>query len=756
MKERLAILIIGILLASCSANKYLPQGEKYFEGHEMKYIGPHSEVPYDVEAVLLSDLKPEPTMRILISRPGTWLYETMGEVKKDKGLKHFIKYKLGRKPTYLSEVNLDRNEKYVESKMRAAGFFRADVKAAPDTTKHRAKVEYMITAREPYRFDTLFICRAPTALCDTILAAHRADPVIIGGELFRRATLTEARHVTAEYFNNRGYYYFRPEFTYFQADSNDLSHGVDLRWQVREDLPSTVTSVYTIDDVTINLAADSKNTETIGDSIKVIIDRDHLFLKPRKLLPFIAYEPGERYNLKDEEVTLKQLNRLEVFEFVNIQYDPDTLDGNRSLQTRLLAAPRKRRSISAEAYVSTTSTNYTGPGLEFEYYDRNTFRGAEKFRFTATGRYETQLSGSRKGQNSFDLTLLATYLIPRVGLPFVGQSKNGNVPSTKYHIQYRIYHQPQYYSQSNLGVGFGYEWLEGEALHHDLTLVGLDYVKLLKTSDNLERLFDEGILFRESFDNQLILGPSYSITYAPAPKIDKRWRYYIGGSVGLAGNGFYGFFKLIDAAKSDGGQYKVAGVPFAQYARFQTDLRAYVDLDKRNQLVFRQNIGLGVPYLNSTVLPFSKQFFVGGTSSLRGFSPRSVGPGSYVNPDPDFDGYFDQTGDILIEYNVEHRIDLGKYLKGALFVDAGNVWLQNASSTRPGGEFQWKSFLNEFAVASGVGLRIDAQFIIVRFDFAIPLREPYFPEGERWVFDRVKWPWVGDNLILNIAIGYPF
>lgn len=755
MRRFSTILLLAVALSSCTANKFLPEGQKYFEGHERKYVGDQS-VPYAVDAALLSDLKPEATRRIGISRPGAWLYGVMGEVEKEKGLRHFLKYKLGKKPTYTDAVNLDRNRDYLEYKLRAAGFFRAEVKAEFDTTANAAKALYLIDPKEPYRFDTLFICRDLMPLCDTLLAAHRFDPIIEYEQLFQSRTLEEARSSAAHYFNRRGYYYFRPEFTFFEADSNDASRMVDLRWNVRDNLPDMVTSVYTLGDVTLDFSAQSTDTETVGDSIKIVQGADRIHIKPEKILPFIAYNPGEIYNRRDEEITIKQLNRLEVFDYVNIRYNPDTAEGKRILHAELLASPRKKHSVRAEANVSTTSTNYTGPGLQLEYYNRNLFRGAEKFRFTATGRYETQLSGERKGQNSIDINLMATVHVPRVGLPFVRQSKDGNVPSTKYYLNYRLYHQPEYYSQSNFGAGFGYEWLDGEALHHNLTFMGLDYVRLLRTSDHLEQLFTTGILFRESFDDQLILGPTYDFTYAPAERPDRRWQFYVGGGIDISGNLLYGAMKLTDAKGDEDGKYNVAGVPFAQYVRLQNDFRAYYRIDKYNRIVLRQHIGLGVPYLNSSALPFAKQFFVGGTSSLRGFAPRALGPGSYTNPDSDFDTFFDRTGDILIEYNAEHRADMGKYLKGAIFLDAGNVWLQNAAQNRPGGVFRWKDFIGEMAMAGGVGLRIDAQFVIIRFDFAIPLREPYFPKGERWSFDRMSLPWVGDKLVLNIAIGYPF
>jgi outer membrane protein assembly factor BamA len=165
-----------------------------------------------------------------------------------------------------------------------------------------------------------------------------------------------------------------------------------------------------------------------------------------------------------------------------------------------------------------------------------------------------------------------------------------------------------------------------------------------------------------------------------------------------------------------------------------------------------------VPYGNSTSLPFSKQFFVGGASSLRGFQSRSVGPGTYKNTEDNDDSFFDQSGDILVEFNFENRTNLGQYIQGAAFIDVGNVWLKNASETRPGGVFKWNSFMTQMAVDAGVGIRLNFDFVVLRLDWAIPLRIPYLPDGDQWVADKISISkrYRKDNLIWNLAIGYPF
>lgn len=733
-------------------------GEKFFEGFEVEYAERESEIPRDVRNSILSGIDPEATRRFFVSRPGTWIYYQIDSVPKDKGLKYFIKYRLGNKPSLLREVDINENREVIESRIKAAGFFNAKVEGIVDSTKHKASIVYRILPNEPYRFDTLQISSKPHPWSGELRRIYNGNPIIQEGELFRKSSIVSQREQIAETLKEEGYFYFSPTLLYYRADSSsNANKRVRLSLDLKESTPKAAIEKFTIDSITINLAADSKHTEVIGDSLNAIVDKDKLFIKPEKLRPFIIMKPGEMYNKRHEVLTLEHLNKLEIFDFVSLSFTTDTIDGKNLVRANILASPRPKHSLRSQVVLTTTSTNFTGPGLQLRYTNRNLFKGAEQLRLSATGRYEQQLTGSRKGLTSYEIDLSADLLVPRVSGPIKSRKLTGNVPKTKYSLSYRLFNQPDYYAQSSLGASYGYEWLTNKTTFHDFKLIRLDYVRLLQSSERLEDLFDQGVLDRESFNDQLIFGPSYSVTYSPERK-EGFASYFIGSSLELSGNLLDGIYSLANSEVNEDGQFEVVGVPFAQYARTQLDARLYLDVAEYTQLVLRQNLGVGVPYRNSNSLPFAKQFFVGGASSLRGFQPREVGPGIYKNEENTDDSFFDQTGDIMLEWNAESRFDLGGYLKGALFIDAGNVWLINESSNRPGGRFDWNEFMNQLAVSGGVGLRIDADFIIVRFDFALPFRDPSFEDGNRWLFDRIKWDnsWVGDNLILNFAIGYPF
>ena len=747
-------IVLLALLASCSATKYLGPGERFFEGYSIEYDSTGSAIPKEVKSSLLYGLDPDPTRRFLLSRPGTWIYYQIDSVPQDKGLKYFIKYRLGASPKLLQDVAIDENAEIVASRLRAAGFFRTTVETEVDSSRHKASVLYRVSANKPYYFDSLQICEEERPICTELNQVYNQNPIIKEGELFRKDKLVEQRSTLSNHFRNNGYYFFATPLLYYKADSSTTERKVKLRLELQKNTPKAALKQFTVDTVIVNLAADSEGATVIGDSLQAIVDKDKLFMKPEKLAPFIAIEPGNLYNRQKENRTLRQLNKLNVFQFVSLEYEVDTAEGQNRLKAKILATPRPKHSLRSEMVLTTTSTNFTGPGLQLQYTNRNLFKGAEHLRLSATGRYEWQLSGSRQGLTSYEINLDASLLIPRVSGPLSPKAGNGNVPKTKYNLNYRLFNQPEYYAQSSVGASFGYEWLTNEYTQHDLKLIRLDYVRLLQSSDRLEDLFEEGILDPESFSDQFIFGPSYNIVYQPESP-DYKPNYYLGASLDLSGNLLYAGYSLVGAEKDENGRFKSSSVPFAQYTRGQLDARIYLPVAEYTKLVLRQNVGVGVPYLNSNTLPFAKQFFVGGASSLRGFQPREVGPGTYSNPEAD-DSFFDQTGDIILEWNAEARFDLGGYLNGAVFLDAGNVWLINENTNRPGGQFRWGQFIDELAVAGGVGLRIDADFIVVRFDLGAPLRSPERQEGDRWLFDEMDGRFFEDNLILNFAIGYPF
>jgi outer membrane protein assembly factor BamA len=759
MRNGIVYTAVLVLLMSCSAKRYLPEGDRYFAGHKFEYNTDDEQVSKAIKNQLENDIKPEPVVKVFWSRPSVWLHGVVGETKKNKGFKHFLKYRLGDKPQYISNINIERNIDFVENKLVGEGFFNATVRARIDSSKNEAQIVYMIDQRQSYRYDSLFFCKEPDQVCGVIDSIITASG-IHKGAVFSTGKLEANRKAIGNHFRTDGYYYFRPAFIKYQVDSTGGGHTVKVKTIVQEDLENSLLQRYSIGSIILDISRKDGVKDTIPGKITIITDRRNPYLKPYKITPFIALQPASKFSLADQRQTIGQLNKLDVFEYINLRFDTDTSAGSYLLNATILTSPKKKQSVSTEISVATNSNNLTGPGLIFEYNNRNVFRGAEKFRFTASGRYETQFATSGRGQALFEIDLDASLLVPHVsGILARRNQSAGNVPRTKYGISYRILNQPNFYTQSAFGANYGYEWSVGTTHFHNLSLIGFDYLRLLRSSPELDELLENNVFFRESFENQVIVGPNYRYSFAQPRNSAKTLRYGFTGTIGLAGNMLYAGNAIFDNSESEDREpYTFFGVPFSQFVRMQQDHRLYINTSKTTELVFRANIGVGLSYLNSNTLPFASQFFVGGPSSMRAFLPRSIGPGTYFNPEQDVNGFFDQTGDFLAEFNIENRFGLGGFFEGAFFVDIGNVWLQEENPARPGGKFEWGNAINELAVAAGTGIRMDLSVVLIRLDVAFPLRLPYLPEGERWVVDQISISqrWRNDNLLWNLGIGYPF
>jgi outer membrane protein assembly factor BamA len=322
-----------------------------------------------------------------------------------------------------------------------------------------------------------------------------------------------------------------------------------------------------------------------------------------------------------------------------------------------------------------------------------------------------------------------------------------SLPTTNISAGYNLFNRLDLYRLNSLFANFGYQWRRTDRVSHSFNPLEVIFTQIPESSksDEFRDYLAENPGVQRSFDEQFIVGTAYEFTYQPA--VTSRNEFFFRGGVDMAGNLLNGLYSVSNANRDSTGRYTLFGVPFSQYIRTRVDLQYSFNFNQRSKLVTRVSAGVGIPIGNSDVLPYIKQFYVGGTNSLRSFIARSVGPGSEIPPT----GYNDLTGDIRLEGNLEYRFNIAGSLKGALFMDAGNIWLYEDDPSRPNGTFRFSTFLDEMAVSSGWGLRWDFDFLVARLDFAYTLRTPYLPEGERWTTDFDFW-----NPAINIAIGYPF
>ncbi|MDQ7949853.1 MAG: BamA/TamA family outer membrane protein, partial [Pedobacter sp.] len=425
--------------------------------------------------------------------------------------------------------------------------------------------------------------------------------------------------------------------------------------------------------------------------------------------------------------------------------------------------PYQRKSIRAEVTARSNSANFNGSEFTLSWRNRNTFRGAELLTVSAYVSTDVQVSAASKSFNNiFRYGAEANLSIPRFISPFKLRSSSAFVPRTRIQLGYDFLNRPQNYTLTSFRTSLGYNWKENARKEHNLNPISINLVQPSdRDSAALEALFKKTPGLENTLEEQFIIGSNYNFTYSNQMEDRRRNTTYFFGGVETGGN-LWGAF----VSKNADGKRTLFGVPLTQFIRFETDLRNYHKINT-NGLVWanRLNLGYGYAYGNSTSLPFVRQFFAGGSNDIRAFRARSLGPGTYeVDQTQTF---ADQGGDIKIMLNSELRFKIAGPLQGALFVDAGNIWLRKEDmgkpgvpgSARPGSGFKLSRALSELAVGTGAGVRIDAQIFVIRLDGAFPIRKPYLPKGQRWVLDDVDFgskTWRKENFILNIGIGYPF
>jgi outer membrane protein assembly factor BamA len=353
--------------------------------------------------------------------------------------------------------------------------------------------------------------------------------------------------------------------------------------------------------------------------------------------------------------------------------------------------------------------------------------------------------------------------LPKFLVPFkLNNVSSLFVPKTRIVLGFNLLDRLQYYQLFSVDASFGYIWKESLNKEHNFNPLSITFAHLANATQKFNDLLSANPLLKKSFEQQFIIGQNYSFTYNDQLEKYHKNHVYFKGSIDLSGNLLQLFQSLFYKQKATPDTpYEIFGTAYSEYYKFDIDLRYYYNtIDQRSSLASRFIAGIGVAYGNSATLPYVKQFYIGGSNSVRAFGARALGPGSYRIPDSlAAKSFFDQAGDIKLEANTEYRFPIISILKGALFIDAGNIWLLQEDPDRPGGTFSSKTFLDEIAVGTGFGLRLDLSFFVLRFDVAFPLRVPYLPQGERWVIQKINFidpSWRTHNLAFNIAIGYPY
>ena len=757
-----------ILISSCNNEKYLKAGQYFYNGAEIKI---NSSGKIDKQNQLKQELNklvyPEPNTTFLGARTKLWFYNITEEPKKDKGFKHWVKYKLGEPPVLMKHTDPERVKKLMRGHLINSGHFRAKADYEVIPMEKEAKIRYTVNIDTAYKINTLTYPEVTDPLTQAI-AGTREETLLKTGDNYDLRKLEEERQRITRAIKSEGFYFFGAEFLKFKVDSTIGNRTVNIYLEVKENIDPKFLETYRIGKIYVypnySLDQDSilSSTDTLYSNGCYYLLQDSGKFRPEIITDAVFLQSGKYYSLKGHNYTMQRLLGLGAFQFVNIEYIPDA-DTSGMLTTHIFLTPFIKKSLRLEVSVTSKSNGFTGPGFSASFRNRNALKGSELFIVNLTTGYETQISGAQSGLNSFELGLSTELVLPRFIVPFeINDVSSKFIPKTSFKLGFKILKRVNYFRTNSYNASFGYKWRESVTKLHELDPVSFTYVNLANAEPLFDSLLAANPILRRSFEEQFILGTVYSYTFNSKLKEQKKHDFYFKGTADAAGN-LIGLLTNNNPVPKKGEADTSAaymGQGFSQYVKFETIFKHYLNFNKNNQLASRFTAGVGIPTGDAKSLPYIKQFFAGGSNSIRAFHTRSLGPGSYVPKDEGLKSLFlDQAGDIKLEINTEYRFTIFDVLKGAIFLDVGNIWLANEDPQRPGGKFEMKTFMDELAVGSGFGFRIDPDFFVLRFDFGFPLRKPYLPKGKRWVSSQIDFAsseWRKENVILNIAIGYPF
>jgi outer membrane protein assembly factor BamA len=755
------IVLSLFFVFGCSNTKYLLEGDLLFIGSSVKVKDSiiKKNVRKEMEKELEGLLRPKPNKKILGLRPKLLIYNLAGKPKKEKGIRYWLRTKVGEAPVLFSQVDLDYNMAVLRNFTENRGYFKTRVSADSTAKNKRATAEYTVWPKRQYKIKNVQFPTDSSALSKEITKTSRRTLLKEGNPYDLEVIKLERERIDAR-LKEKGYYYFNPDYILAQVDSTKGNYEVNIRLKIKDETPYKAATAYKINKIVVfpnfSISKDSiiyKKEDIVQYKDFTIIDSANTF-KPSVFDRALYFKKGDLYNRKNHNLSLNRFVNLGTFSFVKNEFkSSDSLKNTLDSYYYLTLLPKKF--IRVEALGKTNSAGFTGSEINANWNNRNVFRGAELLTVSIFGGADFQLTGENKGQNIFKLGTETSLTWPRLITPFPIESAREFVPKTKATVRYEYQNRTQLYALNSFKTAFGYIWKNNIRKEHQLNVVDITYV----SPNNVTAEYREDILANPSLariiEKQLIFGPTYSYTYTNMMQKRKKNTFYFNGELDLAGN-VTGLLKGANVKQGD--TIKIFDVPFSQYVKIKADFRHYLKMGKERELASRIIVGAGFAYGNSTILPTIKQFVVGGTNSIRAFRARSLGPGSHQAPLTSNSFLPDQSADLKLELNTEYRAKIYGLMKGALFVDAGNIWLLNADPDKPGAEIS-KDFMKQIAVGAGAGLRFDFSFLIFRTDLAFPLRKPYLPEGQRWVINAIDFgssSWRKENLVLNIAIGYPF
>ena len=760
-------------LYSCSSTKFVPEGEYLLDKVKIE-----SDIPNYKTLELKPYIRQQPNFKMFaLNKTMLQIYNLAGK-DSSKWINRFLK-KIGEDPVIFDSTLVVKTKMELQKRFINMGYLDVDVSSETSLKGKKAYVIYRIKGNTPYRIRNYSATIEDTTIQKELEAikndehspvpgepASERNSLIKEGMLFDRNLLDKERERISNLLRNRGYYAFNKyTISYDATDSALVENQVDLNMKLDlfrklqpdgkfADIPH---EKYYFDKVFIYLDYDPLKRSNLNDykaSDSIVSNGYTIYYQGKKpaihlktLLNNNFITPQRVYSQLREDATYSAFSSLNALSNIHIQFDEYQRDDTVRLNAHILTMPAKKQSLGY-SIEGTNTTGNLGVASSINYTHRNLFRGAETFTFKIRGAYEAI---SNFTDPYLEIGGEAAIHIPKFVFPFIKTSfSRGIRSSTELSLRYNHQTRPEF-DRTLFSGGLRYIWQGRERAsgRHQFSIPDIDYVYIPRIDPNfLDHLPMNAQYF--GYSNLFIVGTGYSYTKTTFDPMQKQRNVYsFRFSFESAGNTLYGLNRLLNAPKDEQGSYKLFQTYFAQFVKGDVDYAKTFVIDRQNSIAWRIGGGISIPYGNSKMLPFEKRYYSGGANSVRAWQVRELGPGNYQGEAT----FYNQSGDIKLDLNIEYRTRFFWKLEAAAFVDAGNIWTIKDYPEQEGGIFKLNSFYRQIAMGYGLGLRLDMDFFLLRLDCGWKAYDPSENGKEKW---RIFHPNFSSNWAWHFAVGYPF
>lgn len=752
---------MAIVVQSCSTTKVVPDGDQLYTGlSKIQYQNYEKSKHFDdtkneLEAALACAPNGALFGSSYVRTPfpvRLWVWNAFSGA--ESGVGHWIAKTFGKAPVLMSWVNPVLRASVAQSVMRSHGYFRGTVGYETVTMRNpkKAKIAYTVTMNHLFTLDSITRENFPVAT-DSLLEATSKDAKIHSGDPFDASLLDAERTRISTLFRNNGYFYYKPDYASYLADTLARRGRVQLRMLMADNVPDRARRKWYIGKVDLNLRR--QFMESLEDSVTrraltVHFNGKRSPIRPNVILGRVKLRPGQLYRYDDYLQSYNNVTGTGLYSMVDFSFTPrdssatcDTLDLN------LSCVFDKRYDFYVETNYTGKTNGRMGPGIIVGFAKRNALRGGEKLDVSLNGSYEWQTGHTDEGTSSrlhsYEYGGSASLEFPRLLLPFWHRYRFFSAPSTLLKASTDVINRAGYFKRHIVSGELTYNFQTSATSLHQFSPLSLQYNYMTSHTDEFQKIMDENPYLKVAMRDVMIPKMRYSYIYtSPAHyRSPVWWQMTVSEAANVLSLGY-----LAAGRKWNERDKQMFKNPYAQFFKVETEFRKTWRMSEHTQLVGHIAAGIIWSYGNSNGAPYSEQFYVGGANSIRAFNVRSIGPGAF-SPTASSNSYLDQTGDIKLQFNLEYRSRLFGNLYGAVFLDAGNVWTLRDYAERPAGNFQLKNLPREMALGTGIGLRYDLEYFVIRVDWGIGLHVPN--KVGFYNISNFK-----DGQSLHFAIGYPF